>query len=302
METLENIIVVGKTRTKPSVENNREEEEWKPDTITFLFDTIGLPVYDLMTTQQLIEDILTWYQSNSSDNLTEEEIQQYGDRLATISDAELCSTWYLTVGEHALSEMDFANDETKAIWLYREYYAVIAEREHGPSEQALIDTSRIDELRREKGEVMDRINAILLPRGLFTFPFDRDIGKMFVDFLDTSTICILLQRLRHFGRDKTFGLLGAKIGAREYDILPGKSIRLIFKRMMYYEGYTEIMTALRSTHYRLARAADWRWEDYSRFADKNIYGTLEIKSHDTLLAYLPLDNLKEFLSAIQQMN
>jgi hypothetical protein len=294
METLENIIVVSKTRTKPSVENNREEEEWKPETITFLLDTLGLPVYDLMTTQHLIEDILTWYQSNSPDNLTEEEIQEYGDRLATISDAELCSTWYLTVGEHALSEMDFTNDETKDMRLYREYYAIIAEREHGPSEQALFDTSRIDELRREKGEVMERINAILMPY----YYQPNDIGKLLVEFMDTSTICVILQRLRHFGGESLGLIPSIEASAKEY-YMPGKSVRLIFKRMMYYEGYTEIMKALRRTHYRLQRAADWRWEDYSRFADKNIYGTLDIKRHDTLFAYLPLENLKKFLDAVK---
>jgi len=277
-----------------TTENNREEEEWNPDTITYLLDTIGLPVYDMITTQQLIEDILIRYQSNSTDTPTKEEIQEYGERLATISDAELCSTWYLTVGIQLLDELDSADDEIRDMWLYREYCATIAEREHDPSEQVLFDTSRIDELRREKGEVMDRINAILMPH----YYQPNDIGKMLIDFMDTSTICVLLQRLRHFGGESLSLIPSIEAKAKEYYV-PGKSIRLILKRMMYYEGYTSVMEALRRTHYRLQRAADWRWEEYSRFADKNIYGTLDIKHHDTLFAYLPLENLKKFLDAIK---
>lgn len=167
----------------------------KPSRISALFEKTGRPSYDLESAHRLIDDILSYCQSEIVPTPTEDEIQSIGERLATISDSELCCMWFLTVGELLLTQNDRTADEEMDEWLKGEYDAVVSGTRQKWKEGTTFDNARINTLRESKAA----LNEIVLGSESYLEPSNTYLHEIFMEFIDLSTGCVMWEHLCHDG-------------------------------------------------------------------------------------------------------
>ncbi|MFW9804963.1 MAG: hypothetical protein ACFFFC_20095 [Candidatus Thorarchaeota archaeon] len=197
----------------------------KPEDMTVLFQRVGRPTYTNETAHRLVEDILSlkgFQQTTSLGNLADDQMQHFGERLATISDAELCCVWFMTVGKLGTEEMPSAKYWKN--WLKKGYISTYKSVCSGSKSRrgrtAEFDLANIMKLREKKKELTSGLANNLRrkcekPRGDRTL--FREISEEFADFLELSTACAIWERLcndelvEERYRDLNQGLIGWRL-------------------------------------------------------------------------------------------
>ena len=201
--------------------------------VAVLFERIDRPEYqdrplglsDLESKNHVIEDILSYFSETAEGGsvvFNEEEIEEYGNRFATISNAELCYTWYNTVGKHLLkSKTDVHTIEEMYKVIDKEYADVVAGIEHRWEQRIEFGIERIRMVREEKKKLIERINRLQSHKNFGPY---YDLTRPLVECVGLSTACVLWEHLYHHGHVdlQIYSLeLGSHHSQEEYE----KSIR-----------------------------------------------------------------------------
>ncbi|MHA2426391.1 MAG: hypothetical protein ACXAEF_16500, partial [Candidatus Thorarchaeota archaeon] len=155
------------------------------DEVISLIETIGRPSYDIETSHVIIEDILSWFFNDSPQFPSIGEISDFGNRLSTISDIELCCVWHQTVGNHILQTLnhDMSVEEKKSM-IYKKYHSLIQnlEKQHW-KEKTSYNIDSIDVLRKQKSATIEKV--------LEYFKKYFYMNRYAVEFADISTLCVV---------------------------------------------------------------------------------------------------------------
>ena len=236
----------------------------QPEFIAEIFEKAGHPKYDVQSTHRLIEEILSWTRSGIITPPSDEELQWFGNRLATVSDAELCCIWFMTMGEYLCLEPDMMSRQEKEEWLYGQYSDVVSGKGQPWKDGVTFDIDQIPILRETK--------ATLLERAL-SFDWEMEsanttFGEIFVEFIDLLTGCVMWEHLQHKGLVPIY---------EEQETL-GSHLNVYYEDEIATKGYAEV---------------------YADHLRHDLYGYQERDILQVLIDYLPLENLRLLVLALR---
>jgi len=151
--------------------------------IETILDLMGRPELDLKSTNNVIENILSHLLTSST--ISKNELESYSEKLATISDAELCYTWVTTSGEYLFDNRDYfeSNDE-KYEYLKREFDTIASLTHSTSNSRTEVGTDFIEEIRLEKEELIKTATE-------YEWDPSQKLVKYLVKYIDLSTACII---------------------------------------------------------------------------------------------------------------
>ncbi len=176
--------------------------------VAVLFERIDRPEYqdrplglsDLESKYHVIEDILSCFSETAEGGLVvfnEKEIEEHGNRFATISNAESCYTWYNTVGKHLLkSKTDVHTIEEMYKVIDKEYADVVAGIGHRWEQRIEFGIERTRMVREERKKLIERIIGLQNHKDFRPY---YNLVQQIVEFIDLSTACVIWEYLCHAG-------------------------------------------------------------------------------------------------------